>query len=263
MSAQDVQALLRERGAATIAHPGGTLHAHLVRVHDRLAAHGLPEATALAGLAHAAYGTDGFATALLTLDERDLLRAAAGEHAELIVYRYGATLRKATWRQLASTRQVHDRFTGTAETLTPDQLRPWPTSASSTSSTCASRPPTSPPGMATTSATCSPPGRSWRPRPCSPTPAPSCASEHPARTRAAARQPLPPRLTSTRVERTSAHGRSGLGRRRVRRVRAGSAGSVVTGGVPAHRRPPRRRGPAAERPVQTGPGLAQDQHRRP
>ncbi|GAA1640263.1 DUF6817 domain-containing protein [Catellatospora bangladeshensis] len=124
MSAQDVQALLRERGAATIAHPGGTLHAHLVRVHDRLAAHGLPEATALAGLAHAAYGTDGFATALLTLDERDLLRAAAGEHAELIVYRYGATLRKATWRQLASTRQVHDRFTGTAETLTPDQLRP-------------------------------------------------------------------------------------------------------------------------------------------
>lgn len=124
MSAQDVTALLRERGAETIAHPGGTLLAHLVRVHDRLAAHGLPGTTALAGLAHAAYGTDGFATALLTLAERDLLRAAAGVQAEQLVYRYGATLRKPTWRQLAATRQVHDRFTGTADTLTTDQLRP-------------------------------------------------------------------------------------------------------------------------------------------
>ncbi len=124
MSAHDVTALLRERGADTIAHPGGTLYAHLARVHDRLAAHGLPETTVLAGLAHAAYGTDGFATALLGLDERDVLRAAAGEQAELIVYRYGATLRKATWRQLAATRQVHDRFTGAAQTLTAADLRP-------------------------------------------------------------------------------------------------------------------------------------------
>ncbi|MEV4413341.1 DUF6817 domain-containing protein [Catellatospora sp. NPDC049609] len=124
MSADDVRALLRERGAETIDHPGGTLHAHLVRVHDRLAGHGLPEATCLAGLAHAAYGTDGFDTALLTLDERHVLRAAAGEQAEQTVYRYAATLRKATWRELAATRRLHDRFTATAETLTAAQLRP-------------------------------------------------------------------------------------------------------------------------------------------
>ncbi|WP_166386004.1 DUF6817 domain-containing protein [Catellatospora methionotrophica] len=77
MPVDDVKALLRERGAQTIDHPGSTLYRHLVRVHDRLAAHGLPEPTALAGLAHAAYGTDGFDTTLLTRDERDLLRAVA------------------------------------------------------------------------------------------------------------------------------------------------------------------------------------------
>ncbi|WP_144127368.1 DUF6817 domain-containing protein [Catellatospora sichuanensis] len=124
MSADDVKALLHERGAAIIDHPGGTLYTHLVRVHDRLAAHGLPTGTALAGLAHAAYGTDGFDTALLTLDERDLLRSAAGPDAERIVHRYAATLRKATWRPLAQTRQLHSRFDGTVETLTAAELRP-------------------------------------------------------------------------------------------------------------------------------------------
>jgi len=37
---QTVQAWLRERGAERIDHPGGTLYAHLVRVHDRLGALG-------------------------------------------------------------------------------------------------------------------------------------------------------------------------------------------------------------------------------
>lgn len=124
MNADDVRALLRQRSADTIAHPGGTLYTHLVRVHDRLAGHGLPEWVALAGLAHAAYGTDGFDTALLTLDERPLLRAAAGEQAEQLVHRYAACLRKATWRPLARTRQLHHRFDGTVETLTAEQLRP-------------------------------------------------------------------------------------------------------------------------------------------
>lgn len=124
MHADAVKALLRERGAESIDHPGGTLYTHLVRVHDRLTAHGLPTATALAGLAHAAYGTDGFDTSLLTLDERPLLRAVAGDDAEQLVYRYGACLRKATWRALAGTGQVHDRFTGAVETLDAQRLRP-------------------------------------------------------------------------------------------------------------------------------------------
>ncbi|MEV0461043.1 DUF6817 domain-containing protein [Catellatospora methionotrophica] len=124
MTVDDVKALLRERGAQTIDHPGGTLYTHLVRVHDRLAAHGLPEPTALAGLSHAAYGTDGFDTALLTLDERDLLRAAAGPAAEQLVHRYAATLRRHTWRDLARSRQLHNRLDATVTVLTAAELRP-------------------------------------------------------------------------------------------------------------------------------------------
>ncbi|HEY2795564.1 MAG TPA: hypothetical protein VGJ28_24595, partial [Micromonosporaceae bacterium] len=37
MAADDeLRQLLRDRGAETIAHPGGTLYAHLNRVHDLL-----------------------------------------------------------------------------------------------------------------------------------------------------------------------------------------------------------------------------------
>jgi hypothetical protein len=84
---EDVRALLRERGAEAIAHPGGTLYAHLLRIHNRLADLELGAGVRLAGLAHAVYGTDGFAVALLKLTER-----------------YGPYLRDLfrSWRHLAS-----------------------------------------------------------------------------------------------------------------------------------------------------------------
>jgi uncharacterized protein DUF6817 len=125
VSVADVRAWLRERGAETIEHPGGTLYAHLGRVHDRLAALGLDPDVALAGLTHAAYGTDGFDVALLPLAERATLRTLIGESAESLVYRYGACDRGRTWSTLASARTVWDRFTGTSERQTPDELRPF------------------------------------------------------------------------------------------------------------------------------------------
>jgi hypothetical protein len=67
------QARLRQRGANTVEHPGGTLYAHMCRVHDRLAALGCTVDGQLAGLTHAAYGTDGFARALLDRTRRDTL----------------------------------------------------------------------------------------------------------------------------------------------------------------------------------------------
>jgi len=124
MIVDDVQALLRERGAETIKHPGGTLYAHLLRVHDRLAAHGAPQPVCLAGLAHAVYGTDGFDVTLLPLSERSTMREVVGDSAELLIYRYAACDRRLTWRALTETGQVWDRFTGTVETLGPDDLRP-------------------------------------------------------------------------------------------------------------------------------------------
>ena len=121
--AEDVRALLRQRGAETIEHPGGTLYAHLLRVHDRLAALGAADHVRLAGLAHAAYGTDGLDRPLVDRTERALLREVAGPDAERLVYRYGACHRARTWQALTETGRVWDRFTGEVETLTPAQAR--------------------------------------------------------------------------------------------------------------------------------------------
>ncbi|MEU6179158.1 DUF6817 domain-containing protein [Streptomyces coeruleorubidus] len=121
-SAQAV-ALLRDLGAAELAHPGGSLLAHLQRVHERLAAWGARPALQLAGLCHACYGTDGFPTALLPLDRRAELAVVIGAEAEAIVYLYGSCDRKATYSALADAdAAVHDRFTSRPHIPEP-QLR--------------------------------------------------------------------------------------------------------------------------------------------
>lgn len=124
-SEQTVKAWLRERGAEHIDHPGGTLYAHLSRVHDRLGALGHDPDVRLAGLAHAAYGTDGFDLTLLAVTDRAALRALVGDRAEALIYRYGACDRSRTWRALPASRQVWDRFTGVPLPLEPDQVRPF------------------------------------------------------------------------------------------------------------------------------------------
>lgn len=109
---------LRELGAEQIAHPGGTLLAHLCRVYRLLAAWEARPALRLAGLCHAAYGTDGFPTALLSLDRRAELARVIGPEAEEIVHVYAAMDRKATYPGLAAPDAVfHDRFTGRARTV--------------------------------------------------------------------------------------------------------------------------------------------------
>ncbi|BCL15542.1 DUF6817 domain-containing protein [Micromonospora sagamiensis] len=121
----DVCAWLRERGTETIAHPGGTLYAHLCRVHDLLGTFGHGGDVRLAGLTHAAYGTDGFDLALLDPCDREPLRALVGADAEQLVYLYGACDRRRSWPDLVTTRHLVDRFTGRVETLAPELLRPF------------------------------------------------------------------------------------------------------------------------------------------
>ncbi|MGA4951188.1 DUF6817 domain-containing protein [Streptomyces lydicamycinicus] len=114
-----VLALLRELGAETIAHPGGTLLAHLRRVQEQLAAWGARPALRLAGLCHAFYGTDGFPTSLLPLDRRAELAAVIGAEAEALVYFYAACDRRSSYPTLADADAAfRDRFTG--RTFTPD-----------------------------------------------------------------------------------------------------------------------------------------------
>jgi hypothetical protein len=118
----NVEAWLRERGTETIQHPGGTLYAHLCRVRDRLAALGHDADVQAAGLAHAAYGTDGFDLALLFWRERDALRELIGPNAEELVYLYGACDRSMSWPDLATTHRITDRFTGAAVRIPDWQL---------------------------------------------------------------------------------------------------------------------------------------------
>ncbi|GAA3338728.1 hypothetical protein GCM10020358_19860 [Amorphoplanes nipponensis] len=122
---QTVRAWLRERGAEHIEHPGGTLYAHLGRVHDKLGALGHDAPVCLAGLAHAAYGTDGFDLTLLPVADRAALRALVGAGAEELIYLYAACDRARTWPTLPDTRQVWDRFTAGARPLAPEQVRPF------------------------------------------------------------------------------------------------------------------------------------------
>jgi hypothetical protein len=116
--------LLSRLGAADLAHPGGTLLAHLTRVQRRLAAWGARPALQLAGLCHAFYGTDGFPAALLPLDRRDELAAVVGAEAEALVYLYASCDRGATYPTLADADEpFHDRFTGLSHIPEPQARR--------------------------------------------------------------------------------------------------------------------------------------------
>ncbi|MGN9761745.1 DUF6817 domain-containing protein [Streptomyces sp. SD31] len=111
--AAQAESWLEDLGAANIPHPGGTLLAHLNRVHARLATWNARPALRLAGLCHAFYGTDGFPKALLTLDRRSELVEVIGAEAESIVYFYGACDRESTYPILADQGSgLRDRFTG-------------------------------------------------------------------------------------------------------------------------------------------------------
>ncbi|MGW7612139.1 DUF6817 domain-containing protein [Streptomyces sp. NPDC054766] len=117
-------ALLRELGAADIAHPGGTLVSHLQRVQGQLALWNARPALQVAGLCHAFYGTDGFPTALLSSDSRAELAGVIGAEAEAIVYLYASCDRRATYPTLAHADGVfRNRFTGGLHTPEPHLRR--------------------------------------------------------------------------------------------------------------------------------------------
>ncbi|MFC4060905.1 DUF6817 domain-containing protein [Planomonospora corallina] len=115
--------LLTARGAHEIPHPGGTLLLHLERVHALLGEWGARPALRLAGLCHAFYGTDGFATALGEATRREELAEVIGEEAEWLVHFYAGCDRDFSHPRLAGQKPVfRDRFTG-ARFQPPEQAR--------------------------------------------------------------------------------------------------------------------------------------------
>jgi hypothetical protein len=118
---------LRDHGAETIPHPGGTLFEHVVRTAVTLSRWGCGPELVMAGLCHATYGTDGFPTALLPVDQRTVLEGLIGEAAEAIVYCYAASDRSVTWPGVGEPGLVayRDRFTGAPSTLGGTMLRSY------------------------------------------------------------------------------------------------------------------------------------------
>src|SRR2546423_8715779 len=109
----EVVEFLLARGALDVDHPGGTLLAHLQRTHDTLLEWGARPALRLAGLAHAAYGTDGFPRGLIDTTARPNLVYLIGPEAEEIVYRYGSCDRSFSYPTLADGEpRFRHRFTG-------------------------------------------------------------------------------------------------------------------------------------------------------
>jgi hypothetical protein len=105
---------LASRGANEMAHPGGTLLAHLERVHALLGEWGARPVVRLAGLCHAYYGTDGFPAALGDIAHREELGAIIGEEAERLVYCYASCDRGFSYPHLGEQAgPFKDRFTGT------------------------------------------------------------------------------------------------------------------------------------------------------
>jgi hypothetical protein len=120
-----IEAFLRDRGAADIPHPGGTLLEHLGRVDRLLAAWGADPTVQVAGLCHATYGTDGFDRSLLPTAERATLLDLIGERAESLVYLYASCDRNAVYPRIQGTPAVlfRDRFTGAQHTPAELDLR--------------------------------------------------------------------------------------------------------------------------------------------
>jgi hypothetical protein len=122
---QRAEDLLLGRGAGRLAHPGGTLYEHLLRVTDLLMEWGAEEYLQAAGLCHACYGTDGYDQPLLTLDERRVLAGLVGVRAESLVYLYASCDRAAVYPALSGSAPVpfRDRFTGRQMTPSEPEIR--------------------------------------------------------------------------------------------------------------------------------------------
>lgn len=117
-------ALLIAHGAASIEHPGGTLLDHVRRVQRVLAEWNADVDVRLAGLCYAFYGTDGFSTALLNIDQRSVLERVIGRNAESLVYLYGSCDRDYVYPRLHEKRvDFRDRFTKMLQTPDDTSLK--------------------------------------------------------------------------------------------------------------------------------------------
>lgn len=115
--------LLGQAGAPR-RHLHGDLASHLRGTHALLVAWDASPAVAMAGLIHAAYGTDGFAHPIARPDRRDAVAAIVGSSAEALVYLYAAADRAAFHAAIIAETApgCRDRFTGRRLAPSPEDL---------------------------------------------------------------------------------------------------------------------------------------------
>lgn len=86
-----------------------------------------PEHLETAGLCHAVYGTDGFATSLVDVAHRERVQVVVGSEAESSIYLYASADRGFIYPQIGTANPVamRDRFTGMARELSETELRDY------------------------------------------------------------------------------------------------------------------------------------------
>ena len=111
---------LESKSAVRVRHLDGNLLTHLKGTYDLLRGWGNPEFLCLAGLCHAAYGTDGFPTPLNDPARRSELGDVIGTRAEALVYFYASCDRAWVYPQVGREWPIRfrDRFSG--EVFAPD-----------------------------------------------------------------------------------------------------------------------------------------------
>lgn len=116
---------LKRGGADKIYLHHRTLLTHLTGTENILRRWNAPKPLVAAGLIHAAYGTDGLASPLVAVDERQIVRDLVGDTAEKIVYVYGCCDRRFVYPQLSGAESVRwrDRFTAEEWTVDGEDLR--------------------------------------------------------------------------------------------------------------------------------------------
>lgn len=111
---QEIFQKLQALGAGEFAHVDGSLIDHLRGTHDLLRSWGANDVLCRAGLYHAAYGTAGYSKTLVSLEQREQIKALIGADAEGLVFVYCACDRRFFWPQVGvkSPSIFRDRFTG-------------------------------------------------------------------------------------------------------------------------------------------------------
>ena len=114
---------LKALGAGDFAHLNGSLIAHLTNTWKILKSWQACESLCVAGLYHAAYGTDGFDSKMVSLQQRQHIANLIGTEAEAIVYLYCSCDRQFTFDKLEQDSQIYfrDRFNGRTFILSQTQ----------------------------------------------------------------------------------------------------------------------------------------------